>query len=734
MRLAIIGAGPYCTYAVERLAATAAVAGQLPLELHIFDRSGQFGAGEIHSPLQAPTSLLNRVARELSFAADETVQEAGPLLPRSLRPSLYEWCQRKFAATGDAQFDIAPESWPNRYLHGLALREVFDSYIAILREHGVSVRLHADEVTDLIDAGGPLRVVTASNPDGDLAVDDVLLLTGHSYNDPVSSPERRRWAEFARGTDVVFRPTAYPLETRLNEEAASPDRVVGCAGTMLTAIDVILHLTEGRGGRFEPAPDGTLVYVPSGREPRSIVAFSSSGLFPFARARNPKKGSGGSKPSGVFLTTGAVDSLRERFGSQPVKVGAVMRRQIDYRRHLFPLMLAEMAYVYYTTLLGNDFGRHLAEVSSPARGRFLTALAGTAAAAESVTALMAPIESAVDCAAEAIDAFLLGRESYETLSSLDRGWSFDDALRRYLGVVFGPDGSAAVEAVLDRPDGVAALTRRLESPTRHQKLLADNRFSWERTISPIPRNDCGSPARYRRAVIEHMERDHLWALQGIHENPAKTAADIVWRGLRPVVVYAVAIGGFHADSHRDFLSTWLRHHNRLAYGAGPEVMEKVLALVKHGVVDVSSGPDASVVIDGDAFAVRGAQTGARSRVDTLVDARVYQFDAEADARRLYPNLLRRGLVRKWRNPNMAGGADFEPGGLDLTDDFHPIRRDGGVDHRLTFLGPSIEGQRFFQGGAMKPNANHHAMRNIVHWLRDFLTRADLNRVLADAPR
>ncbi|MFE0174032.1 FAD/NAD(P)-binding protein [Streptomyces sp. NPDC059002] len=740
MRLAIVGGGPYCTYAMERLAASvAAHEGPVELDIHVFDRTGHFGAGAVHSDAQAPTSFLNRIAKHVSFGADESVEDAGPLLPAELRPNLYEWCRRQFDETADPRFDIDPDGWPKRYLHGLALRAHFSEYVEILRSRpSVTVTLHHAEVTDIEDLAerpgdkGPLLVTSVPAVDGQgdagtrTPVDQVLLLTGHSYNDPLRSERTRHWVECAdRVPGSVFVPSAYPLRERLTPDIAGPGQVVGCAGTMLTGIDVILHLTEGRGGRFRRTADGELRYVPSGQEPRSIVAFSESGLFAFARPL--ESGSSGAKKQkrkGIFLNIEAIDRIRENFGSDPVPVGRSLSRQIDYERHLFPLIVAEMWVLYYETLFGADFGGHLARASAAARQDFLDRTAGTASTEESVRTLTAPIERAVTEAVEALESLLLGRSPYAALRAEPRTWSFDALLWRYTDVVLGESARQRLAAALDDPAEVASIVAGLESPTRHAVLPSGNLFSWERTLDPIAPSDQTSPEQYRKAMVEFMTTDHLWARQGTFGNPAKTAADGVWRGLRPAVVHAVNHGGLHADAHRTFLGSWLRQHNRLAYGPVPEVMDRIKALIEHGILDVSPGPRARVDTDGDTLVVTGPRTGARRPVDVLVDARVPSFDAAADIAPLYPNLLRRGIVRIWHNPHTGGGEGFAPGGLDLTEDFRVVRPDGSVDDRISVLGPAIEGQRFFQGGALKPDANHHAMRNVLCWLRHFWKQAD----------
>ncbi|NED03492.1 hypothetical protein G3I55_17705, partial [Streptomyces sp. SID6648] len=171
--------------------------------------------------------------------------------------------------------------------------------------------------------------------------------------------------------------------------------------------------------------------------------------------------------------------------------------------------------------------------------------------------------------------------------------------------------------------------------------------------------------------------DQKWARQGNLRNPHKAASDGVWRDLRSVISYAVDDAGLTAASQRVFLDRYVRHHNRLANGAAPEIMAKIMALMDHGLLDVGAGPGARLGLDEGTrrVVVEGAHHGFSRPVDVLVDARIHPFDPEADVLPLYRNLLARGTVRLWRNA-AADGADFRPGGLDLTPEFHPIGPDG----------------------------------------------------------
>ncbi|MFJ5687998.1 FAD/NAD(P)-binding protein [Streptomyces sp. NPDC093099] len=719
-RLAIVGAGPSCTYVLDRLAAVAkAAAGPVPLDIHIFDRAGRFGAGQVHSPDQPVTSVLNRIAGQVAFAADESVVAAGPLLPREDRPTLHEWCRAKYEETGDPVFDLVAEDSPKRYVHGLALADRFRRYVGMLREvPGVRVQLHQEEVTDLEELpDGTLRVVGG---DGEPVIDTghVLLLTGHSSNDPARYPRQAQWSRFAESHQAVFVPSVYPLENAFAPGQAGPGTTVGCAGMGLTGIDVILHLTEGRGGVFTERPDGTLAYRASGREPDSIVMFSRSALFTFTRPFNAKeRDTGKLEHRGVFLTEDAVHRLRRSVG-RPVTIGGREQRQLDFRDHVFPVIALEMAQLYYATLLGDDIGRRLETAARPGYEEFLTDGGRGAASDTSVQRLLAPLEAIVDRVAETLDAVLSGELGLT--EAKERDPDAEAALRRALEVIFGPEQAGAIAARFDDPVGFADAVAAGTSLWRHPKSIAGQRFSWDRLIRPIDRGSFATPEEYRAAMLDFLDLDRRWAVQGNLSNPAKAAADGVWRDLRYVIAAAVDFGGLHAASHRDFLDVFMRHLNRLCNGSALEVMEKVRALIRHGIVDVSAGPEADVTPDerSGRFVVRGGITGAVLPVDVLVDSRVHPFDAKNDVLPLYPNLLKRGLVRTWCNPG-TDGPDFAPGGLDLTEDFHPVRGDGEVEKRLTLLGWPSEGVMFFQYGALRPNQNHHIMRDILCWTREF---------------
>ncbi|MFF3085735.1 FAD/NAD(P)-binding protein [Streptomyces nojiriensis] len=726
LQLAIVGGGPTCTYVLERLAALVRDRRDpVALEIVVYDLSGEFGPGQVHSPDQTKTSYLNRVVGQVAFAADESVVDAGPLLSAAERPTLLEWCRKKFEETGDPIYDMVAEDWPKRFVHGEALRDQFAGYVEILRAaEGVELTLRRAEVVDLEERGDRFAVLTADGAPA-YEADYVLMLTGHSSNRPELDPRQAHLARFAAEHKAHLVPSAYPLERSLDPAYTGPGTTVACLGMGLTGIDVLLYLTEGRGGTFERDADGELHYVPCGAEPDSIVAFSRSGLFTFARPYNEKERDiAALEYKGPFLTTAAVAELRRTVGV-PNVIGGAPKHQLDFERHVFPLILLEMALIQYGVQYGPEFREAAIQAAQPAYEKFLADADAFADHHEAGEFLVAPVEDLARGIAGRVDDVLAGRTAlavYAGGEAADGLPPVDRAVRAFLTVVYGAERA---EALLREPDprAFAAAVAAAESPWRHAPSAAEHRFSWERTISPVPVPQTGyaSPEEYVETFLDFLDRDIRWAAQGNLSNPAKAAADAAWRDMRGVVIEAVDFGGLLASSHRTFLGVYTPHHNRLCQGASVEAMEKVTALIKSGRVDISVGPGARLECDEERgrFRVDGPVTGAERFADVLVDARVHGFDAERDVMPVYPNLLRRGIVRKWTNPGV-GEADFVPGGLDLTPEFHPVRADGSVESRITFLGPPSEGVMYHQIGALRPNKDHHVIRDILCWIHAFM--------------
>lgn len=638
LRVAVVGGGPRATYALERLSAHAdALTAGRTLEVHVFERTGRFGAGSVHDPRQPLTAVLNRTADEVSFAADETVTGAGPLRPPAERPTLARWIAQRSDGVPEE-----PAAWPPRAVHGAALEERLARFAADLERTGrARVHRHAVEVVELRESSpeaswpeGPLDVVAADGRTW--TVDDVLLVTGHGSPrpahpaaDPCAGPGDHAAVHVTR---------AYPLDGPGSVAEVPAGSRVALVGTGMTALDVLIALTAGRGGRFARARGGRLTYLRSGAEPSTIHCTSGSGVFPYARPAvlstvSPFVDARG----GRFLRHDVLPRLRRSRGGARGDAGDGTGA-LDVERDLLPLIVLEMAFQHDATLRGLD------------------------AARDAATRVQ-----------DAVDAFV------------------DDGLA-------GRTGDDA------RPD---ALARLLLAHTGD--VDEAGRFDWDALVDPLTTGD---------DLADVIELDVRRARQGVGVSPHLTARNGVWRDLRGVISAAVDDGGLTAASHRRFVERVVPWHNRFANGASPDVMARVAALLRSGLVRVDRddrvdrrGPCAVPTTTVDALG---------GTPDVLVDAWVPRLDVRTDLNPLYRRLVERGAASLWAT---GTGADaFRPGGVRVDDRHHPVRADGTSDPRVTVLGPVLEGQRSFLVSAMRPGRDHHVMRDTVGWVDDLLAR------------
>jgi hypothetical protein len=216
---------------------------------------------------------------------------------------------------------------------------------------------------DRVERTDGRTVVTAYNGRFELAVDKVILTTGHPQNVPDDvNRQFLAHAEANPGLRYVMGDSA--AEMPLDAIAAGSE--VGIIGLGLTFFDVVAALTAGRGGVFTTDDHGVLRYRPSGNEPR-IIAGSRSGLPMLARGRNQKAPT--YRYQARIATAEALDQARRRAQAEHGSV------QLDFRRDVLPLLQKEVEHTYYRTLVrsrqdqatAEQFAeRHLAIADDPA--------------------------------------------------------------------------------------------------------------------------------------------------------------------------------------------------------------------------------------------------------------------------------------------------------------------------------------------------------------------------------
>ncbi|CAL9317930.1 FAD/NAD(P)-binding protein [Streptomyces sp. SudanB182_2057] len=344
-QLVIVGAGPRGTGVLERLAANAPAlyAGE-GLDIHLVDPHPP-GGGRIWRQEQSPLLWMNSHAEDVTMFTDDTVVMEGPVRPG---PTLHEW------AGLDGRF------FPDRRLQGRYLRWVYERARAALPPN-VTVHHHPRRALRISGPReGRQQVWLDGSPDP-LPADLVILALGHLDAEP--DGEQAALAAYAREHGLVHLPPDFTADSDLS--ALRPGEPVLVRGFGLAFVDLMVLLTEGRGGRYEGE-----TYLPSGREP--VLHVGSRRGVPY----HSKIGydlAGDRPPLPRFLGPAEVDALLARPGGP------------DFRRDVWPLVEKELGFAHYhrlftahpgrTAMAWRDFEEKYAAADGPAELRALAAAA-----------------------------------------------------------------------------------------------------------------------------------------------------------------------------------------------------------------------------------------------------------------------------------------------------------------------------------------------------------------------
>ena len=340
-RLVLVGGGPRAIMLLERIIARAAVAAEVgapaDVRIDIVDPH-PVGAGRIWRRAQSPLLKLNSMAQDVTVFTDETCSIAGPIVPG---PSLIEWAQAwREGRLGDV--DIADDvvaseargltgtSFPTRRLQSHYL-EWFARRVIASAPAGVCVRTHVDEVVSVHTAGARWDVTLASG--AELAADAVVYTVGHTATIPAADEPAAVLADAARRTGLQYYPPAFTADLDLEGIPAGSEVIV--RGMGLAAVDLVVLLTQGRGGRFFSSADG-LRYVASGREPRLCLG-SRRGVPYRSKVSSRIQGD---TPRRDVLTPSVIAALAASDDG----------RLLDFERDAWPLIAGELLHGHYREL------------------------------------------------------------------------------------------------------------------------------------------------------------------------------------------------------------------------------------------------------------------------------------------------------------------------------------------------------------------------------------------------
>ncbi|MGD8893054.1 MAG: FAD/NAD(P)-binding protein [Desulfobacterales bacterium] len=331
--IAVIGAGPRGTYCLRRIALHLKKQPlKNPVNVHVIEKSGNFGGGGIHSVTQPDYLLLNTIGSQITAFGDDDHEARASEARKTLHGYL-----------ADQGISIGPNDYPSRAQHGRYLADMMDWNQAHLPP-GVFFHRHSAKAID-IESGPTTNQQIVLDNGSSIPADEIILLTGHAKNRVVPGSGPAAWTSFSenqrnKGNRTSYVHLVYPIEEKTRH--VEPGDSVYVIGMGLTAVDVVKTLTIGRGGKFENGG-----YIPSGKEP-FIILGSRLGLPYSARAHNQKT----DQYKGKILTPEKVLKLKAK------------KAKVDFEKDLMPLIIREMAYVYYTTLMGEQMGDQFLKCAS----------------------------------------------------------------------------------------------------------------------------------------------------------------------------------------------------------------------------------------------------------------------------------------------------------------------------------------------------------------------------------
>jgi uncharacterized NAD(P)/FAD-binding protein YdhS len=312
---AIVGLGSWGICVLERTVNRARHI-ESSVRVHVVE-PGQLGGG-VYSAAQPDYLILNNPCGQLSLYATPDHDEDPPYAL-----GLYEWAlQRGYRRVG-YQYEIGlqgetilPTDYLPRRLMGEYLAWFYEALVADAPANLEIVR-HYAAVSDVTPEIGGRESVLLDNGT-QISVEHVVLTSGHTFN-----------AESSGNSDDVHYLRPYPVEHF--DSVLGPGEPIAIAGMGLVGYDLITALTIGRGGAYREEGD-RLHYVPSGREP-DIYFYSRSGAPYCAKSVH------GVDPTGEYQP---IVCTPDAFRKMTNPSGSPLRRRVDFRNDLLPLLYAEM--------------------------------------------------------------------------------------------------------------------------------------------------------------------------------------------------------------------------------------------------------------------------------------------------------------------------------------------------------------------------------------------------------
>ncbi len=251
-KIGLLGGGPAALFMFKKLLAS----GEKDLEIFIFEKSGQLGAG-------MPYSRLGANKEHITNVSDNEIPE--------LVTSVKDWLKN---APQDLlkDYQLSPEEFNEykvlpRLLFGKYLEAQFDLLISkAKKKHIITHVLLQTKVQDVVYKAETKQVKVITETE-DYLLDAVVMCTGHN------------WLCKNEKTVSCWYDSPYP-PVKLEQKVNFP---ISIKGASLTAIDAIKTLARAN-GKFNKNADGKLTYtLDAGSENFKIILHSLGGFLPGLR-------------------------------------------------------------------------------------------------------------------------------------------------------------------------------------------------------------------------------------------------------------------------------------------------------------------------------------------------------------------------------------------------------------------------------------------------------------------
>lgn len=267
--IGIIGCGPRGLSALESLYAEA-TKHSLSVKVIVFEPAKYPGAGPVYDLEQMDSNWLNVSERSADIPARKGFKYRKMAIPAF--PDFQDWS----GYSGSGASPIDRDRFPLRSTLGRYLHERYRSIAEILLDNGL-LQYVDKEVIHLEYREGQFQITTVAGTI--YYAKEAILCVGHQ---PIELEDSLMdWKNSVPEFEgLKLYTTPYPLSDIIAAAQINANGVVAIRGFGLAMIDVMRALTEGLGGTFEGVGNTTraMVYVPSGKEVRTIIPFSLDGL------------------------------------------------------------------------------------------------------------------------------------------------------------------------------------------------------------------------------------------------------------------------------------------------------------------------------------------------------------------------------------------------------------------------------------------------------------------------